>query len=171
MQLSNMLLNRPVLSLRTGTPVALAVAPIINPNNLKIEGFYCRDNRNRKMELVLLEQDIRDILPQGLVINDYDVLVDPSELVRLQDIIGINFALLGKLVVTSEKSKLGKVSDFATDIDSMFIQKLYVTRSMIKSLTNGELSVDRSQIVEITPKQIVVNNPLQGLRVHAGAVA
>jgi len=171
LQLSNMLLNRPVLSLRTGTPVANAVAPIINPNNLKIEGFYCQDSFNKKMQLILLEQDIRDILPQGLVINDHDVLVDPSELVRLQGVIQLNFVLIGKPVITTDKNRIGKVNDFATDINSMFIQKLYVTRSMIKSLTTGELGVDRTQIVEITPKHIVINNLLQGVPVHANAVA
>ncbi|HEY8999662.1 MAG TPA: hypothetical protein VIM53_05115 [Candidatus Saccharimonadales bacterium] len=171
LQLSNMLINRPVLSLRTGTEVATAVSPIINPNNLKIEGFYCQDSFNRKHTLVLVEQDIRDILPQGIVINDFDVLVSPEELVRLRDIMDIDFTLIGKPVVTADKTRMGKVGDFATDVDSMFIQKLYVTRSMIKSLTSGELGVDRSQIIEITRKQIVISNPLKGVPMRANAVA
>lgn len=171
LQLSNMLINRPVLSLRTGTQVALAVSPIINPNNLKIEGFYCQDSFNRKQVLVLVEQDIRDILPQGIVINDYDVLTAPEELVRLHDILNLDFTLIGKPVVTVDKGRIGKVGDFATDVDSMFIQKLYVTRSMLKSLAGGELGVDRSQIVEITRKQIVISNPLKGVPMRANAVA
>ncbi len=171
LQLSNMLINRPVLSLRTGTQVALAVSPIINPNNLKVEGFYCQDSFNRKQVLVLVEQDIRDILPQGIVINDYDVLTAPEELVRLRDVLSLDFTLIGKPVVTVDKSRMGKVGDFATDVDSMFIQKLYVTRSMLKSLAGGELGVDRSQIVEITRKQIVISNPLKGVPMRANAVA
>ena len=171
LQLSNMLLNRPVLSLRTGSAVAMAVGPIINPNNLKIEGFYCRDSFNKKQELILLEQDIRDILPQGFVVNDHDVLVTPDELVRLHDVMTLNFTLIGKPVITNGKDRIGKVNDFATEIDSMTIQKLYVTRSMLKSLTNGELGIDRTQIIEITPKHIVINDPLQGVRVRAGAMA
>src|SRR5262249_12539712 len=68
LQLSGMLLKQPILSLRTSAEVAVVQSPIINPNNLKIEGFYCvTSDRNLR---VLLEQDIRDALPQGIVIND-----------------------------------------------------------------------------------------------------
>jgi sporulation protein YlmC with PRC-barrel domain len=79
--------------------------------------------------------------------------------------------IVGKSVVTVDKSRVGKVADFATEVDSMFIQKLYVTRSMIRSLAGNELGVDRTQIVEITPKQIIINNPLKGMPVRANAIA
>ncbi|HEY5152491.1 MAG TPA: hypothetical protein VII55_00805, partial [Candidatus Saccharimonadales bacterium] len=95
LQLSTSLLNKSVLSLRTSSPVATIIGPIINPEKLKIEGFYCQD-RFDKRELILLCQDIRDILPQGYVINDHDVLAEPDELVRLQKIIGMDFQLIGK---------------------------------------------------------------------------
>lgn len=156
LQLSASLLNKAVLSLRTGTAVANIIAPIINPDNLKIEGFYCEDRFDKK-RLVLLSQDIRDILAKGYVVNDFDVLVEPEELVRLQKVMEINFDLIGKQVVTVDKVKVGKVSDYATETGSMFIQKIYVSQSLIKSFTGGSLSIDRSQINEITPKRIIIN--------------
>src|ERR1039458_3073195 len=115
LQLSDSILNKPVLSLRTNTVVATATSPIINPNNLKIEGFYCDDSFSRS-QLILLYQDIRDFIHQGFVVNDHDVLVDPSELIRLKDLLDLNFTLIGKQVETIDKKKLGKVSDFATEI-------------------------------------------------------
>lgn len=156
LQLSASLLNKAVLSLRTGAPVATVTAPIINPDNLKIEGFYCEDRFDKK-QLVLLYQDIRDIIPKGFVINDHDVLVEPSELVRLQKVMGLNFDLIGKQVVTVDKQKVGKVSDYATETTTMFVQKIYVAQSILKSLTGGSLSIDRNQINEITPKRIIIN--------------
>lgn len=170
LQLSNALLNQAVLSLRTGAAVATATAPIINPNNLKIEGFYC-DDRFGKRPLILLAQDIRDIMPQGFVINDHDVLSAPDELVRLKAILAINFALIGKPVETTSKQKIGKVADYAVEVSSMYIQKLYVSQSMFKSLTNGSLSIDRSQINEITQRRIVINDLEQKVPAHASAVA
>lgn len=169
LQLSGMLTNRPVMSLRTGTQVATALAPIINPNNLKVEGFWCKVDRRK--QLILVSQDIRDSLPQGLVVNDADVLTDQSELVRLTPVIQINFSLLGKPVETSSGRKLGKVSDFATEIDSMFIKKLYVSQPLYKNLGGGNLGIDRTQIVEITDKKIVVNDIDAKVPAHAGAVA
>ncbi len=169
LQLSGMLINRPVLSLRTGTPIGATLSAIINPNNLKIEGFYCQENSSRKT-LILLSQDIREILVQGIVVNDLDALTEPDELVRLKEILKLDFVLIGKLVVT-EKERIGKVSDYAVDIDSMFIQKLYVSQSVFKSLSGGNLGVDRSQIIEITDKRIVINDLLQKVPVGARAVA
>lgn len=171
LQLSNAILNRPVMSLRTGTQVAVATAPIINPNNLKIEGFYCQDTAHRGHELILVAQDIRDILPQGIVVNDYDVLVEPEDLVRMRDLLNWRFELLGKHVVSDEKKKIGKVEDFATELESLYIQKLYVSQSIFKNFSGGNLGVDRSQIIEINEKQIVIHDPLQKVPARVNAVA
>ena len=157
---AGLLTNKSVLSLRIGTAIATITGPIINPDSLKIEGFYCQDRYNKK-ELVLLYQDIRDMLPQGYVVNDHDVLVEPEELVRLKDVLELNFELLGKPVETISKQKVGKVSDYATETETMFIQKLYVSQSIMKSLAGGSLSIDRTQINEITPKRIIINDLLK----------
>ncbi len=156
-------MNRPVLSLRTGGVIATALGPIINPNNLKIEGFYCTD-RFSKDTLILLPQDIRDTLPQGLVVNDHDVLVPKDELIRLKDVIELGFELMDKPVVTVNKKRIGKINDYAADSSSLYIQKLYVGQSLLKSISSGQLSVDRNQVVEITSRKIVIQDPQQPLK-------
>lgn len=157
LQLSASLLNQPVMSLRTGGEIAKIDSVIINPNNFKIEGFYCIDHFSHQ-KLILLSQDIRDSIKQGVVVNDHDVLTEPDELVRLQPILELNFELLGKPVETVSKNKLGKVADFAVDSQSLYIQKLYVGPSLMKSLTSGQLSVDRNQIIEITNRRIIIKD-------------
>lgn len=156
LQLSAALLDKNVMSLRTGQPIASVTAAIFNPNNLKIEGFYCQD-RYDKRELVLLYQDIREVLPMGYVVNDHEVLAEADELVRLKDVLEINYELIGKPVQTISKHKVGKVSDYATETETMYVQKIYVSQSIFKSLTGGSLSIDRTQINEITPKRVIIN--------------
>lgn len=172
LQLSSTLVNQAVLSLRTGGQVATAIEPIINPNNLKIEGFYCED-RFEKKQLILLTQDIRDRVERGFVVNDHEVLVDPEELIRLQAVIKLQFSLIGKPVVTVNKQRLGKVNDYAVDDVALYVQKIYVGQSIIKSLTGGGLTIDRGQIVEITDRKIVVQDPLKLVKstAPAGAVS
>ena len=160
LQLSEALVNKPILSLRTGGPIGQTIEPIINPNNLKIEGFYCQD-RFSKQQLILLTQDIREQSLNGYIVNDHDVLTDPSELVRLTEILRLNFKLKDLTVVTTNKKRLGKVSDYALDSEVMYIQKIYVGQNLLKSFSGGQLSIDRSQIVEITLKKIIVLDPLQ----------
>lgn len=144
----------------------MALAPLINPNNLKLEGFWCKNGRRQQ---ILVAQDVRDVLPQGIVVNDEDVLSDPSELVRLKEIVAINFELLGKPVETSGGQKLGKINDYATETGSMIIKKLYVAQPIYKNFSGGTLGIDRTQIVEITDKKIVVND--LSAKVPAGAPA
>lgn len=160
LQLSGALLNKPILSLRTGGTVAWIVEPIFNPNNLKLEGFYCDDAIDKK-RLILLCQDIRELSNQGFIIDDHDVLAQPHDLVRLKSILNLHFELLKKPVVTVSKDKIGKISDYAIETDTMYVQKLYVSRSILRNLASGSLSIDRSQIVEITNSKIIINDLLQ----------
>ncbi len=157
-----------VMSLRTGGPIAVIQKPIINPNNLYIEGWLVEDNRSRH-QLILLSSDIRDVLPQGFVVNDHEVLSNPEELVRLKDIIELNFELLG-LKVTSESGKsYGKINDYAFETANMFIQKIYASQPLVKNFNSGNLSIDRSQIVEVTDKRIVIEDPTEKIEATAAS--
>ncbi len=157
--LSNQLLNRKVLSLRLGGQVAIATEPIINPDNFKIEGFYCDTPQDG--QLILLWQDVREVLADGYVIDDYERLAEAEDLVRLKEVLAYQYSPIDKQVVTIDKHKVGKVSDYAIDSNSMYIQKVYCSQSILKSLTGGSLSIDRSQIHEVTPEQIIITE-LQG---------
>jgi len=171
LQLGPKFFNCPVLSLRTGGVIAVAAEPIINPNNLKIEGFYCVDRFDKKLSLILLYQDIREVIQQGIVVNDHEVLSQKDDLIRFKDLINLHFTLIGKPVVTENNARIGRVNDFAVELETMFIQKLYVAQALRKSLSTSALSVDRSQIIEITDKKIIINDLAQTSTVGAAAVA
>lgn len=158
------------MSLRTGEAIAKIEAPVLNPNNLKIEGFYCSTLGSKKFA-ILLTQDIRDIIRQGFVVDDAEVLTDPDELVRLKKILDINFQLEGKPVVTAAGEKVGKISEWATETSTFYIQKLYVGRSVLKSFSQGQLSIDRNQIIEITNKKIVIQDILKTTKSRVPATA
>ncbi len=162
--------QQPVMSLRTGGKIATAHRPIFNPDNLKIVGFHCEESFNRS-HLILLSQDIRDHIKQGFVVDDFEVLAEPNDLIRLQNLLKIDFELIGKVVATKDKKKLGKVVDYAVDSETLYVQKLYVGQSMLKSLSDGQLSVDRSQIIEVSDRQIIIKDPLQTTPVKAQAIA
>ena len=155
--MSKSLYNQPVMSLRLGTPIAVAVEPIINPHNLKILGWWCKTPRAIKQQ-VLLAQDVREVVPQGLAINDDDALSHSDDLIRHNEILSIHFQLLGKTVKTS-RHKLGKISDYAYDSEAMLVQKLHVARPLTKLLASEDtLIIDRNQIIEVTDHYILVRD-------------
>jgi uncharacterized protein YrrD len=166
--MSSALYNRPVLSLRTGTQIAIASEPIINPHNLKVLGWWCGGDK------VLLAEDVREIVDKGLIINDEEDISATSDLVRHKKILDIKFNLLEKLVKTN-RHKLGKVNDYSYN-DGLFVQKLYVARSLIKVFSNDDtLIVDRTQILEVTDHYILVRDSEVDVKATgeelAGAVA
>lgn len=148
----------------------MAEEAIINPNNLKIEGWHCTDHFSKR-DLILLSQDVRDIVPQGIAIDDYDRLSEPGELIRLQEILSLQFELIGKQVYTDTGRRVGKVNDYAVDSTSFLVQKLYISQPVYKDFKGGQLSIDRQQIVEITDKRIVVRDVLEKADGRAPAFA
>ena len=80
-------------------------------------------------------------------------------MVRMKSVIDIHFDLIGKSVVTENSKRLGKIADYAVDESSYYIQKLYVNPSLLKGITNEQFIIDRSQIVEITNKKIIIQDP------------
>jgi sporulation protein YlmC with PRC-barrel domain len=147
-----------VLSLRTGSPIATIVSPLINPNNLYIEGWYVTDGRS-KNPLILLSGAIRDVLPQGFVVNDHEDLSETEELVRLKEVMELKFELIGKRVNSQSGKNYGKINDFAMETSNFFVQKLYAGQSIVKNISGGTLSIDRSQIIEITNRRIIIEDP------------
>lgn len=147
-----------VLSLRIGGPIAKVLKPIINPNNLYIEGWAVEDNRSSE-EFILLSQDVRDVLSRGLVVNDHEVLSKADDLVRLQPILDLHFDLIKLRVCSQSGHKYGRVCDFAFETQSFYIQKIYVAQPLVRNFAGGTLSIDRSQIIEITSKQIIIEDP------------
>lgn len=144
------------MSLRSGSQIAIANEPIINPHNLKILGWWCTP-RGGKGRLVILSEDVRELMPQGLAVNDDDGLSSPDDLVRHREILDIKFQLIDKTVRT-KRQKLGKVSDFSYN-EGMFVQKLYVARPVTKIFSSQDtLLIDRMQILEVTDNYILVRD-------------
>lgn len=155
--LSTRLVNLPIVSLRTGGRIGVALGPIINPHNLHIDGFYC-ESIHEKGTKILLDIAIREFSAQGIVVNDHNDLGDPDELVRLQPIIELGFDPVGKTIIASGK-KVGKVSEYAIDHASLFIQKLYAQPPVWRGLSAQKLVFDRNSVIEVTNTTITVSGP------------
>ena len=157
LKLSKTLINYPIMSLRAGGQIATTIGPVINPDNLKIVAWAVQDRFSKEV-LYLMTQDIRETLPLGFAINYLDSLSPAGDLIRLKDLIELNYSLIGKYVTTENNKNLGKVSDYAVEVESMLIQKIYFTKGLIKGFTSGESSIDRSQVIETTKTRIIIED-------------
>lgn len=152
-----------VVSLRSSSSVALINDPIIQPSGLKIVGFYVVQT-NLRQEKILHIDDVRKVRLDAVLIDDLEDLVDAEDLVRLKQVISLNYQLIDKRVYSESGKRLGKVVDFAIDETSWEIQKIYVGRSIIKDLSHSALMIDRSQIIEVSDTKVIVRDPTEKVR-------
>ena len=155
--LSTKLTSLPLLSIRSSGRIGTVIGPIINPHNLHLDGFYCQAMHSTS-KLILLDMHIRDLSNHGIIIDDHRDLSEPGDLIRLKPIIDLGFKLVDKPVV-SNKKKIGKVTEYAIDKESLFIQKLYVQPPVWQSINQHSLTFDRNSVIEVTDTQIVVSGP------------
>ncbi len=170
LQLSDAFFNRNVLSLRTGGPIGQAIKPVINPNNLKVEGWFATASGDRDPK-ILPSLEVRDIITKGIVVNDHTSLTEPEDMVRLKDVLEIEFALKGKKVYTENKKLIGKIQDYSIDDKSFLIKKLYATQSLLRGIAKQDIIIDRNQIIEITDKKIIISEPSEKVSDRSPATA
>lgn len=131
--------------------------PIVNPNNLHIDAFYCESYHSKKQK-ILLDMHVRDFSNKAIIINGDADLSDADDLVRLAPIIELNFEVIGKTVLAG-KQKIGRVTEYAIDHDSLFIKKLYVQPPLWKGINSNSLVFDRKSVIEVTDTHIIVSGP------------
>lgn len=149
----------PVLSLQTGSPLAVTSEPIIDPRRLHITAFYCEGPLLDVEPAIIHTDDVREFSDLGLIVNDSEDIMSPEGLVRLQEIIDFNFTFIGMKVVDDRNTKLGKVEDYVTDTDSFLIQTFVVKRPLLRSFNEAKLVIGRNQIAEIKNDVIIVKSP------------
>ena len=144
--------NLPIGSVRSSGRICTVTGIVIKPNNLHIDEFRCRIVGGRQQLLSPL--DIRDLSPQGIVINDHDILLDEVDAIRLKPVLTLNYQLVGKSAFVG-KRKIGRVEGYAIDLESLFIQKIYVRPGLLSRMNSDRLVFDRSAIKEVTDTKVV----------------
>lgn len=154
---ASQLQTMPVVSLQTGSSVAWINEPIIESSKLEIMAFLC-EAVERKTNVILMIRDIRQLSPDGIIVDSEDELADPEDIVRLKSMLNKSFNPLGKHVVSDAGRKLGIVDDYTVNLDTNRVQKLHVRQPLLRSWLGQGLLIDRTQIIDISPRQITVRD-------------
>ena len=153
------LIGTKILSVQAGGAIAEITRPIVDPNNLKIIAFIVSGPLVRSSGTNILDvTSIREYSNYGIVIDSIEELVAPDDVVKIKNILDLNFDLTGLKVETRKGSKLGKVQDFTVTSEDFLTQQLVVKRPAVKSLIDPELMISRKEIVEITDYKVIVKD-------------
>lgn len=157
--LGSRLLNSPVMSLQTGTRLASAVKPVIDPANLHILAYEVDGPLLSERPSFIRTKDIREYGRLGMIIDSNDELINLDDVIQIRKVYELGFSLVGLAVIDEHKRKLGKVDDYTLDTGDFIIQQLNVRRGLIKGLTDTGLLIGRSQIIEINNTSVIVKSP------------
>jgi sporulation protein YlmC with PRC-barrel domain len=154
---SSKLINLPVISLQSGDAVAWIRRPVIEMTTFNILALEC-DSPNHPQAAILTTNDIRQLAPDCVIIDSEDELTEPDDIIRLQPFIKASYAPIDSSVVTDSGHKLGRVEDYSINLDTSQIQRLYVHPPLFHLWLGTNHTIDRSQIIDITPGRITVRD-------------
>ena len=164
-------IGMPILSLHIGGQTAAVKRAIVDPEDLRIIAFELEGPILKDPEIgsYLMAEDIRETSNQGLVVDSADRFVNPEDVIRLNNVLELNFDLEGLKVVTKEgKSvkKLGKVVDYTVDSSTLSVFQIIAQRPFMESFVDPQLTINRSQITEIDDYKITIKHDKQKIKVE-----
>ena len=152
------LLDAPVLGLQTGSELARTKSAVIDPANLKIMAYELSGPLLDAEPSLLRVLDVREISDIGLIVDSSDEFVGLEDVIKLGEIYNLHFELMGMQVIDVKGSKLGKVNGYTINTIDFLVHQLSVKRPFLKSLSDTELLIHRSQITEINNDAIIVQS-------------
>jgi uncharacterized protein YrrD len=157
------LIGTPVMGLQTGAQLAVTKTPIIDPSNLGIVAYEVSGPLLTERPSFIRIADIRELSDVGMIVDSNDEFIGLKDVIYIEKIYRLGFKLIGLYVIDETKHKLGKVSDYNVNVNNFIIDQLIVGRGVIKSISETELLIHRSQIIEINNQTIVVKSGIKKL--------
>ncbi len=164
---NSQLIGTPVLSVQASGPIAQITNPIVNPDNLKILAFKLDGPIINTTNYILDVKSVREYSHLGMVIDDNDELVGPEDVVKIKEVLDLNFNLIGLKVETKKGTKLGHITDFTLTSEDFTIQQIVVKRPIVKAIIDPELIIHRREIVEITDYKVIVKDEEKVIKARA----
>ena len=153
--------NMPVLSLHVGGPIAEIREAVIDPEDLKVIAYTLDGpiiRNDPEVGNILDTQDVREISSSGLIVDSADRFTTREDVVRFDKVMDLGFRLIGLKVVTTDGKKLGKIIDYTLDSSTFMIYQLIIQRPFMSSLMDPELTINRSQIVEVDDFKVTIKH-------------
>lgn len=161
------MINNPILSLHVGDQIAATQRAIVDPEDLRVMAYTLTGPLLNDSEVgnILMTDDVRELGPNGLIIDSIDRLVNREDIIRLDEVMSLNFNLIGLRVVSEDGKKIGKIVDYTLDSQSFMVYQLIVQRPMFASFNDPQLTVNRSQIVEIDDFKVTIRHGEEKVKV------
>ena len=155
--LASQLIGHHIASLQTGGIIGHLHGFVVSPDNLELVGLEVLASAPDVESGIVLLRDIREF-GEVVLLDSADEICDIHDIVRLRPIAESGFRLERLPVVTESGQPLGVIEDYSLSENNLQIQKIYVKRPLLLSLFSSMLTIDRSQIVDVNVKKLIVSD-------------
>ncbi len=138
------LIGLPVAAIDSGSKIGVVSKVVVEPQNGNLLGFMVKSGGLFSESKALATIDVFEWDPNGLVTRTIDNLVPPAEIVRLNEILKINFDLLDLKAKTEAGKNLGQVENFLVDSATGTVVKYY-----LKDLISGKRVLSSDKVIKI----------------------
>lgn len=151
--------NARVLSLHTGTQIAQVTHCLIDPDTLIIIAFHLEATAAAGEGGDFLPvRSIREYSKMGIIVDSADDFASDGEVIKIDQIVALNFDLIDLNVRTKKGSKIGKIFDYTVNTTDWEVRQLIVRRPFWKSLLDPELVIARDSIIEVDDYKVIIED-------------
>lgn len=158
------LIGKPILCLETNALVGTILDVVIDPDTGRVIAFKVSISLMTKPKIISC-QDIVEIRNDCLIIAKESAVVEPKEILKINDILAKNLKVLGNWVKTKQGSWLGKVEDLLIESETLALIKIYVQgnalnlgfKPFLGTIKENQI-ISADNIVKVTAAAVIVKN-------------
>jgi uncharacterized protein YrrD len=143
-----------IISLESGSSIGKIREPICDPKNGKVLAFDVGTGFLTK-RFILSANDIIEWQHNALIVYGTNVLVEPTEVKRVYDLIKKRSRIIGKRALTKKGVKLGRVEDIYIDTTTGMIAKYNLTHNLLASFIEEGRIIPATMVYKIEKRGII----------------
>lgn len=150
------ILGLPIATLDEKEKIGLVKQIIVDKRNAKVLGFIVSIGSFLfGKNLFLSESDVLDVDINGITTQNKDNLIDPDEVMRVKKIVDERFSIFGLKATTKSKNKLGKISNFVIETNTLQIVKFYINTMFEHKI------IGHDKVYKITKKEVIFKDDVE----------
>jgi len=151
------IINLPAMELKNQSRLGEVCDVAFNKTNFKISGFLVKTSGFSILNklMVISATDIVELSGEALLAKDKDALIEMNEAIRIKESVGKGYSGIRQSVYTKSGKRLGKVTDFFVESDSLIATKMVVNGMMSERL------IPTNHIIEFKKNRIIIKDDFE----------
>lgn len=154
------ILGTPIITEDSSRAVGRVFNILVHPDKGHVVALALDFNFRR----VIVPVDIRGWFRE-IIIPDSDAIIDSTDVLRVKEVLDGKRFFLKNAVYTKDGKYLGKIFDYAINIEQMYMTKIFVGHTFLGMVRFDQRIFSFQNILEVKEDRVIVKEDLRGLKV------